>query len=97
VRICKNLALPLPVTEEAWNSVSMDFICGLPRAEGKEVIFVVVDRLTKYAHFIPLAHPYTASSVALIFLDQVYRLHGLPSSIISDRDPVQPGGNYLRN
>lgn len=59
----------------------MDFLCGLPRAEGKEVIFVVVDRLTKYAHFIPLAHPYTASSVALIFLDKVYRLHGLPSYI----------------
>ena len=50
------------------------------------MILVVVDHLSKYSHFCALSHPYTASSVAQIFLDQIFRLHGLPSSIVSDRD-----------
>ncbi|KAJ4801510.1 polyprotein [Rhynchospora pubera] len=82
------LLQPLPIPEEAWRSVSMDFITGLPKSEGKEVIMVVVDRLTKYAHFMALKHPFQASNVAQVFLDTVYRLHGLPTSIVSDRDPV---------
>jgi transposase InsO family protein len=82
------LLQPLPIPSEAWSSVGIDFITGLPKSEGKEVIFVVVDRLTKYAHFIALSHPYSALTVAQAFLDNVYKLHGLPSSIISDRDPV---------
>ncbi|GJZ02498.1 reverse transcriptase [Tanacetum coccineum] len=56
------------------------------KSQGKTVILVVVDRLSKYAHFMALSHPYTASSVAQVFLDTVYRLHGLPNSIIIDRD-----------
>ncbi|KAJ4733316.1 polyprotein [Rhynchospora pubera] len=82
------LLQPLPIPSEAWTSVSMDFISGLPKSEGKEVIFVVVDRLTKYAHFMPLAHPFRATNVAQSFLDHVYKLHGLPLSIVSDRDPI---------
>lgn len=54
------LLQPLPIPEGAWSSISLDFIVGLPKAEGKDVILVVVDRLTKYAHFIPLSHPYKA-------------------------------------
>ena len=66
----------------------MDFIEDLPKSDGYSVILVVVDRLTKYAHFIPVKHPYTASTIAQAFLDNVVKLHGLPNSIVSDRDTV---------
>ncbi|KAJ3703306.1 hypothetical protein LUZ61_007011 [Rhynchospora tenuis] len=79
---------PLPIPQEAWNSIGMDFITGLPKSEGREVLLVVVDRLTKYAHFLPLPHPYTVASVAQVFLDNIYKLRGLPVSIVSDRDPI---------
>jgi len=66
----------------------MDFIAALPRVNGKTVILTVVDRFSKFAHFIPLSHPYTAASVARVFFQEIVRLHGLPSSIVSDSDPV---------
>jgi hypothetical protein len=66
----------------------MDFVEGLPKVAGKSVILTVVDRLSKYAHFIPLGHPYTTESVARVFFGEIVRLHGLPESIVSDRDPV---------
>ncbi|XP_026435822.1 uncharacterized protein LOC113333611 [Papaver somniferum] len=82
------LLQPLPVPKHAWQHITMDFIEGLPMSDMKSIILVVVDRLAKYIHFIALQHPYTAASVAKAFLDQVFKLHGLPSSIISDRDKV---------
>ncbi|WVZ86941.1 hypothetical protein U9M48_033652 [Paspalum notatum var. saurae] len=82
------LLLPLPVPSSAWQIISMDFIEGLPRSSGKDCILVVVDKFTKFAHFLALAHPFTAPRVAKVFFDQVYRLHGLPESIVSDRDKV---------
>ena len=66
----------------------MDFVEGVPRVNGKSVILTVVDRFSKYAHFMPLAHPYTATLVARVFFDEVVRLHGMPASIVSDRDTV---------
>lgn len=81
------LLQPLPIPRQAWTYISMDFIEGLPKSLEKDVIWVVVDRFTKYSHFIALSHPYTSQSIAKSFLD-VYKLHGLPVSIVSDRDMV---------
>ena len=66
----------------------MDFLEGLPNSKGMIVIWVVVDRLSKYAHFLALAHPYTIASIAQLFLDNIYKLHGLPHTIVSNRDKV---------
>ena len=66
----------------------MDFIEGFPRVGGESIVLTVVDRFSKYAHFIAVGHPYTATSIARVFFDQIVRLHGLPCSIVSDRDPV---------
>lgn len=82
------LLQPLEVPSRVWEDISMDFIEGLPRVNRKSVIFTIVDRFSKYAHFVPLAHPYTAGSVAWVFFDEVVRLHGFPCSIVSDRDPI---------
>jgi hypothetical protein len=66
----------------------MDFIEGLSKSAGYDVILVIVDRYTKYAHFIPLKHPYSAHSVAKSVFNNVVKLHGMPLSIVSDRDKV---------
>jgi hypothetical protein len=66
----------------------MDFIIGLPKSGNKSVIMVVVDCLSKYDHFYALQHPFTTSTVAQIFKDKVFKLHGMLHSIVSDRDPT---------
>ena len=85
------LLQPLDVPSQVWADISIDFIEGLPKVAGKSVILTVVDRFSKYAHFIALGHPYTAASVARAFFDGIVRLHGFPLSIVSDRDPVFTG------
>jgi hypothetical protein len=79
---------PLPVPTEAWQTISMDFIEGLPKSANASCILVIIDKFTKFGHFIPLSHPYTTSSVASVFMQVVYKLHGLPASIIFDIDPI---------
>jgi hypothetical protein len=85
---CPGTLQHLPIPKGAWKMVSMDFVEGLPLSSNANCILVVVDKFTKYAHFIPLKYPYTTASVAKLFMDQIYRLHGMPLSIVSDRDKM---------
>ena len=64
----------------------MDFIIGLPKVQGKDCVYVVVDRLTKFTHFFPITISFSATQVAELFFREVFRLHGLPRNIVSDRD-----------
>lgn len=61
----------------------MDFVEGLPKSQGYSVILVVVNMLSKFAHFVAVKHPYTTSSIAELFLDNIAKLHGLPQSIVT--------------
>jgi len=77
---------PLSVPNQPWTVISLDFIEGL--AARYNTILVVIDKFTKYGHFLPLAHPFTALQVAQLYLSNIYKLHGLPPTIISDRDRI---------
>ncbi|GJS76443.1 retrotransposable element Tf2 [Tanacetum coccineum] len=82
------LLQPLPILKLVWAEISMDFIEGLHSSNGKTIIFVVMDRLNKYAYFVPLSHTFTDAQIGQVFLDNVYKLYGLPKVIVSDRDKV---------
>jgi transposase InsO family protein len=82
------LLAPLHVPNQFWQMVTMDFVKGLPRSGRFDCVLAVVDKLSKYAHFIGLSHPYTASTVANAYMEHVHKLHGMPESIVSDRDPI---------
>jgi hypothetical protein len=79
---------PLSIPLAIWKDISMDFITGLPKSRNKSVIMVVVDFLSNYTHFYALQHLFTTSTMAQIFMDQVFKLHGMPHSIVSDCDPT---------
>lgn len=79
---------PLPIPTQNWEDINLDFIKGLPPLGWRTVIMVVVDRLSKYVHFMSLSHLYTAITVAMVFLDNIFNLHGFPLTIVSDRDPM---------
>lgn len=76
---------PMLILEAVCVDISMDFVNALPKSMGNEALLVVIDRLNKYGHFVPLKHPHTAADVARALLDNVYKLHGMPQSIVSDR------------
>lgn len=82
------LLQPLPIPNAIWEDLSLDFITGLPKSKGFEAVLVVVDGLSKYSHFILLKHPYSAKSIVELFVKEIISLHGIPSSIITDRDPI---------
>jgi hypothetical protein len=78
---------PLPIPETRWETVSVDFIVELPESEGYDAIMVVVDSLSKRAHFMPTNTTITAPGAARLFLHNVWKLHGLPRRVVSDRGP----------
>jgi len=84
--------MPNSIPEKPWSHILADFITKLPLAQGYNSILVVVDRLTKMAHFIPTTEKTTAGGLARLFRDNVWKLHGLPKSIISDRGPQFTAG-----
>jgi hypothetical protein len=82
------LLQPLPIPDSPWESISMDFIFGLPKSiHGNVGIWTIVDRFSKQAHFIPVKKTIKPHHMATLFISQVFKYHGLPMSIVSDRDP----------
>ena len=82
------LLQPLPIPEWKWEHVTIDFVVGLPRtSRGMESIWVVVDRLTKSAHFLPVRTTFNAYRLAIKYVEEIVCLHGVPVSIVLDRDP----------
>jgi IS30 family transposase len=82
------LLQPLEIPTWKWDDISMDFIVGLPCTQkGNDSIWVIVDRLTKVAHFLPVKAKYSVSRLAELYVDNILKLHGAPRSIVSDRGP----------
>jgi len=79
--------MPNSIPEKPWMHISADFITKLPLAQGYDTILVVVDWLTKMVHFIPTTEKTMAEGLAKLFRDNMWKLHSLPESIISDRGP----------
>ena len=79
---------PLPIPEWKWENIAMDFVTGLPKGKkGNDAIWVVVDRLTKSALFLPIKMTDPVDNLAKLYVNEVIRLHGVPISMVSDRDP----------
>ena len=81
------LLKPLPIPKRPWASISLDFIVGLPLVKSYDSVCVIVCRLTKMAHFLPVSTSITSLDLAKLFIDEIFRLHGLPFDIVSDRGP----------
>ena len=82
--------IPMPIPQQPWQDLSLDFVTGLPTDQGQDTILVVVCRLTKERHYIPCSGAdsgTTAEATARLFVQHIIRLHGLPDTVISDRGP----------
>ena len=84
--------MPNSIPEKPWSHILVDFITKLPLVQGYNSILVVVDRLTKMVHFIPTTEKTSAKGLARLFRDNMWKLHGLPKSVISDRGPQFAAG-----
>lgn len=84
----KGLLQPLPIPKRTFEEIAMYFIVSLPNSKGFTVIMVVIDRLSKFGHFIHLKGDFNSESVATAFIQNIIKLHGLPVSIVTDRDRV---------
>jgi hypothetical protein len=81
------LLQPLPIPEKKWEVITMDFITRLPKTNKQhDSIIVVVDKLTKVAHFVPMKTTHTTTNIEEIFMKEIARLHGIPRTIVLDRD-----------
>lgn len=76
----------LPILEKVWEDLTMDLIEGKRNSQGYTCIWIIVDRFSKFAHFVPLKHPYSARQVTQTFVQEI--VYGLPKSIVSDRDRI---------
>jgi hypothetical protein len=82
-----DLLHPLPIPEWKWETISLEFITGLPKTQKQnDSIMVVIDKLSKYAHFIPVKSTFKAINITEIFMNRIFRLHGIPKMMVSDRD-----------
>jgi hypothetical protein len=79
---------PLPVPLRPWQKIGLDYLTHLPKSNGFNSVLIVVDHLTRMAHFLPYTETVTAEETATLFLQGVYRIHGLPRVLVSDRDPI---------
>nr|GEW71774.1 putative integrase [Tanacetum cinerariifolium] len=84
----QGLLQPLPIPRKIWDCISMDVITHLPLCGGKATVLVVVDRLSKHGHFCSFGQNFTAPQVAEVFIRDIIKLHGFPSLIVSDREPI---------
>ncbi|KAJ8760411.1 hypothetical protein K2173_015078 [Erythroxylum novogranatense] len=87
-RVPSGLLNPIPIPQWKWDNITMDFVIGLPLTQRKhDAVWVIVDKFTKYANFLPVRPNYSLDRLADLYVNEIVRLHGVPLSIMSDRDP----------
>jgi len=80
------LLQPMSIPHQIWEEIAMDFITHLPMSQGFTTIFVVIDRFSKFGYFIPMKSDFNNHSVVEAFISHIVKIHGFPTSIVSDRD-----------
>lgn len=83
-----SLLAPLPIPDKDWKHISMDFIEGIMKSSSFDYIMVVIDRFSKYTHFIPLSHPFSDLTSTHAYMNNIYKLHGMPKSVVSNQDMI---------
>ncbi len=88
-QVPSGLLNPIPIPQWKWDNITMDFVTNLPLTRRKhDAVWVIIDKLTKSAHFLPIRLDYSMDRLAEMYVNEIVRLHGVPLSIISDRDPA---------